>query len=259
MTPIRTIVVDDEPPARQRLLALLDGRPDVVVAATGGNGREAVALVNEHRPDLLLLDIQMPGLDGFGVLRALEPVTRPATIFVTAYDRYAVAAFEAHALDYLLKPFSDERFDSAISRAVQLLRTTPALERQLHVESMLAERTSAVRGSGYLERIALKENGRVVLLPVAEVDWIGAAGIYLELHTGPNAHLYRSSLTGLLDRLDPARFVRIHRSVAINTDRIKELIARGHSDYTIVLRDGRQLPLSRAYRHHLEAWLRQPL
>jgi two-component system, LytTR family, response regulator len=259
MDPVRTLVVDDELPARTRLLTLLDGRSGIQVVGAASDGHEAVAFIREQRPHLLFLDIQMPGLDGFGVLRTVGPALAPVSIFVTAYDRYAIAAFEAHALDYLLKPFSDERFDSALARAIQSVRTLPARDRQLQIESVVEERSAVSAGSGHLDRIVLKEHGRVVLLNVDDVDWIGAAGVYLELHAGKVTHLYRSSLAALLHRLDPTRFVQIHRSVVVNTDRIKELRTRGHSDYTVVLRDGRLVPLSRAYRSQLEGWLRQPL
>ncbi len=259
MHAIRTLIVDDELPARRRLLALVRNRPEIAVVGAGSDGREAVALIHEHRPHLLFLDIQMPGLDGFEVLRALPPAFTPTTVFVTAYDAYAVAAFEAHALDYLLKPFSDERFESALERAIRSIRTFTATDRRLQVESLIEERSAVNTHSGHLDRIVLKCGGRVVLLNVTEIDWIGAAGIYLELHAGATTHLYRSSLSALLERLDPVRFVRIHRSVVINTDRIKELRPRGHSDYTVVLRDGRMVPLSRAYRAHLEGWLGQSL
>jgi two-component system LytT family response regulator len=259
MHAVRTLIVDDELPARRRLLALVRNRPEIDVVGSGSDGREAVGLIHEHRPHLLFLDIQMPGLDGFEVLRALPAALTPTTVFVTAYDRYAVTAFEAHALDYLLKPFSDERFESALERAVTSIRTFTAAERRLQVESVIEERAAVNTRSGHLDRVVLKYGGRVVLLNVDEIDWIGAAGIYLELHAGTATHLYRSSLTALLERLDPSRFVRIHRSVVINTDRIKELRPRGHSDYTVVLRDGRMVPLSRAYRAHLEGWLGQSL
>jgi two-component system LytT family response regulator len=257
--PIRTLIVDDELPARRRLLALVRNRPEIDLVGSGNDGREAVELIHTHRPHLLFLDIQMPGMDGFEVLRALPATFTPTTVFITAYDRYAVSAFEAHALDYLLKPFSDERFESALEHAVASIRTFTAAERRLQVESVIEERSAVNMRSGHLDRIVIKCGGRVVLLGVDDIDWIGAAGIYLELHAGTMTHLYRSGLSALLERLDPSRFVRIHRSVVINTDRIKELRPRGHSDYTVVLRDGRMVPLSRAYRAQLEGWLGQSL
>jgi two-component system, LytTR family, response regulator len=258
METVRTLVVDDELPARTRVLNLLRGRSGIDVIGAACDGHEAVARIRDDRPHLLFLDIEMPGLNGFGVLRAVAPVA-PASIFVTAYDRYAIAAFEAHALDYLLKPFSDERFESALRRAVLSIRTQPDRDRQLQIEGVVEEHSAVNAGSGYLDRIVLKEHGRIVLLNVHDIDWISAAGVYLELHAGAATHLHRSSLAGLLPRLDPARFVRIHRSLVVNTDRIKELRARGHSDYTVVLRDDRLIPLSRAYRSQLEGWLRQRL
>lgn len=257
--PVSTLIVDDEPPALTRLQNLLSQRTDIELVGTASHGAEAVALIRQLQPQLLFLDIQMPGLDGFGVLKQLPPAALPTTVFVTAYDRYAVAAFEAHAADYLLKPFSDDRFASALNRAVGAIRVGGLAERQLQLESVLAERTAVNAHSGQLERIVLKTSERVVLLNVDEIDWISAAGVYLELHTATATHLYRSSLTGLLARLNPARFVRIHRSAVVNTDRIKEFRPRGHSDYTVVLRDGTLVTLSRAYRAQIEDWLGQTL
>jgi two-component system, LytTR family, response regulator len=259
MDPIRTIIVDDEPPARQRLQSLLRDRPDIEVLGVGRDGSEAVALVQQHRPQLLFLDVQMPVLDGFSALKLLAPESVPLTIFVTAYDQYAMAAFEAHALDYLLKPFSDERFESALERAIHAIRTAAVGERREQLEGVLAEQSAVDARSGFLDRIAVRKHGRVELLNVADIDWIGAAGVYVELHTAETTHVYRSSLQALLQRLDTSRFVRIHRSTVVNTDRIKELRPRGHSDFTVVLRDGRLVPLSRAYRSALEAWLGQAL
>jgi two-component system LytT family response regulator len=256
--PIRTLIVDDELPARRRLTELLSARAHVDLVGAAAEGHEAVRLIRDLRPQLLFLDIQMPGLDGFGVLRAIEPAHVPVTVFVTAYDRYAVSAFEAHAVDYLLKPFGDERFDAALEHASRSVRLLTSYERRAQIDSLLEER-SATNRRGHLDRIALKSGGRVTLLGVDAIDWIGAAGIYLELHVGQTMHLYRSSLTSLLERLDPEQFVRTHRSVIVNTDRIKELRPRGHSDYTVILKDGRLLPLSRAYRGQLERWLGQPL
>jgi len=259
MDPVKTLIVDDEPPAQTRLLNLLSTRPDIEIVGVASHGAEAVSLVRQRRPQLMFLDIQMPGVDGFGVLTQLAPGPVPTTIFVTAYDRYAIAAFEAHAVDYLLKPFSDERFESALTRAITALRAADTADRQLQIDSVLAERAAVNAHSGQLDRIVLKMSDRVVLLNVDEIDWISAAGVYLELHVGTTTHLYRSSLTGLLARLDPTRFVRIHRSAVVNTDRIKEFRPRGHSDYTVVLRDGSHVTLSRAYRAQVEEWLGQTL
>jgi two-component system LytT family response regulator len=256
---IRTIVVDDEKPARMRLLELLQREPDVEVVGTATGGREAVDLIRSTGPDLLLLDVQMPGLDGFGVLQQLAPDEMPVTIFVTAYDKYAIQAFEAHAIDYLLKPFSDERFEAALRRARRYLGTPEALDQADQLTAAARERQSVNERSGFLERLVLKSNGSVTFLNVADVDWVEAAGVYVYLHVGSKTHLYRSSVTQLLQRLDPRQFVRIHRSAAVNVARIRELRTRSHGDFTVVLKSGSELAMSRGYRANLESWLQQPL
>ena len=264
MTRIRTLVVDDEKPARSRLLELLGRDSEIEIVGVGRDGREAVELVRAQRPHLLFLDIQMPVLDGFGVLREIEPGQLPFTVFVTAYDQYAIQAFEAHALDYLMKPFSDERFERALKRVCQFIRSQPpdgpaAHDLAARLAALLDERAGTDEHSGYLERVVLKANGRVTFLEVSEVDWIEASGVYVYLHVGTKSHLYRSSVAHLLQRLDPRAFVRVHRSAAVNTDRIRELQPRSHGDYTVVLKDGTEVLMSRAYRSELEHWLRQPL
>jgi two-component system, LytTR family, response regulator len=259
MGTIRTIVVDDEKPARMRLLELLDREPDVEVVGTAADGHEAVELIRRSRPDLVFLDVQMPQVDGFGVLAQLAPDELPATIFVTAYDKYAIQAFDAHAVDYLLKPFSDQRFESAISNARRYLGSPEARERADELTAAARERQSVDERSGFIERLVLKSGGLVTFLDVKDVDWIEAAGVYVNLHVGPKVHLYRSSVNQLLQRLDPRHFVRIHRSAAVNTARIRELRPRSHGDFTVVLANGAEVTMSRGYRPQLEAWLRQPL
>lgn len=259
MGTIRTIVVDDEKPARMRLLELLRREPDVEVAGTASDGREALELIRSSRPDLVFLDVQMPKLDGFGVLSELGADELPAVIFVTAYDKYAIQAFDAHAIDYLLKPFSDQRFESAVSNARRYVGTSEVRERAAELAAAAGERQSVDPRSGFLERLVLKAGGAVTFLDVKEVDWIEAAGVYVNLHFGPRAYLYRSSVNQLMLRLDPKQFVRIHRSAAVNTARIKELRPRSHGDFTVVLVNGTELTMSRGYRPELEAWLRQPL
>ena len=259
MVSIKTIVVDDEKPARVRLLELLRREADVEVVGTASDGRDALALVRQTKPDLLFLDVQMPQLDGFGVLRQLAPDELPVTILVTAYDKYAIQAFEAHAIDYLLKPFSDQRFDDAIARARKYLGTAEARAQAEQLTAAAEERQSVDARSGHLERLVLKSNGCITFLDVDDVDWIEAAGVYVYLHIGPKSHLYRSSVTQLLQRLDPRRFVRVHRSAAVNTSRIRELHARSHGDFTVIMKGGTELLLSRAYRSGVEAWLRQPI
>jgi two-component system LytT family response regulator len=259
MERIRTLIVDDEKPARRRLAELLGREPEIEITGEARDGREAVDLVRAHAPDLMFLDIQMPDLDGFAVLSALDPEQQPVTVFVTAYDRYAVQAFEAHAVDYLLKPYSDQRFEGALRRACQFLRSRGAGESQHGVGLLLDERGGVEPKGGYLERLVLKGGGRVTFVGVEDVDWIEASGVYVSLHVGPRAHLYRSSLAHLLQRLDPKRFVRVHRSAAVNTERIRELQPRSHGDYTVVLKNNTELVMSRGFRPQFEHWLRQPL
>ena len=249
---LRTVIADDERPARRRLAELIDREPDLSVVAEARDGLEALAAVEEHEPDLLFLDILMPECDGFSVLRELGPERTPVTIFVTAYDHYAVKAFEARAFDYLLKPYSDERFESALAHARSYLEERRGPEFQAKVSELV--------GSGApLERIVLKSAGRVTFLDVADIDWIEAAGVYVQLHARDKAHLYRSTIGQLQERLDPKRFVRIHRSASVNTSRIKELRPLGHGEYAVILHGGRELKLSRNYRGELESWLGQPL
>ena len=259
MDRIRTLIVDDEKPARRRLAELLSREPEIMVTGEARDGREAVDLVRAHTPDLMFLDIQMPDLDGFGVLSALDPEQQPVTVFVTAYDRYAIQAFEAHAVDYLLKPYSDQRFEGALRRACQFLRSRGAADAHQRVGLPLEDRGSFEPRAGFLEKLALKSAGRVTFVGVEDVDWIEASGVYVSLHVGARAHLYRSSLAHLLQRLDPKRFVRVHRSAAVNTERIRELQPRSHGDYTVVLKNGTELVMSRGFRPQFEHWLRQPL
>jgi len=259
MERIRALIVDDEKPARRRLAELLSREPEIEVTGEARDGREAVDLVRANRPDLMFLDIQMPDLDGFAVLTALGPDQQPVTVFVTAYDRYAIQAFEAHAVDYLLKPFSDQRFEGALRRAHQFIRSCGAGEAHPRLGALLDDRVAASPEGGYLERLVLKTAGRVTFLGVEDVDWIEASGVYVNLHVGSRSHLYRSSLAHLLQRLDPKHFVRVHRSLAVNTDRIRELQPRSHGDYTVVLKSGLELVMSRGFRPQFEQWLRQPL
>ena len=259
MSRIRTIVVDDEKPARVRLTELLQREPDIELVGTASDGREAIDILRRLKPDLVFLDVQMPQIDGLGVLQQLTPEELPVTIMVTAYDKYAIQAFDAHAIDYLLKPFSDQRFDNAISRARRFLASADVHAQAEELSAAAEERRHVDAQSGYLERVALKANGSITFLDVDAVDWIEAAGVYLYLHAGPKGHLYRSSVTQLLQRLDPRRFVRIHRSAAVNTARIRELRSLSHGDFALTLKDGTELTLSRAYRANLEGWLRQPI
>ena len=262
METIRVLLADDEKPAQRRLADLLEKQADMRIAGVARDGREAVAMVRRERPDLLLLDIQMPELDGFGVVREIGVEDLPVTVFITAYDRYAIRAFEASALDYLLKPFSDERFEAALRRARTQIRMRQASELAGRISVLLArgvDAGAAAAGPEPLERLVIKSAGRVTLLNVDEIDWIEAAGVYVQLHVGAKPVLYRATIGQLCARLDPRRFVRVHRSAAVNTERIRELQPRSHGEYRIVLRNGTELPLSRSYRLSLEKGLRQPL
>ena len=253
---IKTLIVDDEPLARRNLRLLLAKDPQIEILDECRNGREAVKAINTLSPDLIFLDIQMPEMDGFDVLANVGPEQIQAIIFVTAFDQYALKAFDVHALDYLLKPFDDERFAHALARAKAQIeaREINRLSKRLIalLEERESERNAPAQGKGYLTRVMIKAAGRVVLLKVDEIDFIEADGNYAKLHVGKKAHLLREKMNDLEGQLDPARFVRIHRSVIVNLDRIKEMHPHFNGDYIVVLEDGRQLRLSRTRREQLE-------
>lgn len=250
MTPLRVLVVDDEPLARRRLQRLLDGEPGAELVGLCGDGREALAQVEALRPDLVLLDIQMPDLDGFALLEGL-PDPQPLVIFVTAHDRYAVRAFDVPAVDYLLKPFDAERLHRALARARERLH--PAEDREPPAE-ILAGR----QGDPYLRRLVVRADGRIQIVPVETIDWIEATGNYLGVHVGSKDHLIRGTMNELEAQLDPARFLRTHRSQLVNVDRIRELHLAPGGDYLICLTDGTELKLSRGYRDRFFARLGRP-
>ena len=262
MPTIRAILVDDEKPARRRLIELLEQEPDVEVVAVCTEGAEAIEAIGAQGPDLVFLDIQMPEVDGFGVLEAIGVDHMPVTIFVTAYQQYALQAFDAYAIDYLLKPFSDERFEVALRRARRYIHSgeahTLVLQRlQALLDDVRSDR--AVAGQSYLDRLVLKTRGRVSFLKVEEIVWVEAAGVYVKLHTCAAVHLHRVLLGHLEAQLDPRQFVRIHRSAMVNIEHIEELLPDSHGEYTVVLRQGTSLKLSRTYRPRLQARLGQPL
>jgi two-component system, LytTR family, response regulator len=260
MEKISALIVDDEKPARQRLRDLLEKHPGVTVAGECASGAEAVGLIGDLKPELLFLDIQMPLLNGFEVIKQVGAAQMPVTVFVTAYDAYAVRAFEASALDYLLKPYSDERFEQCLARALAYVRTQRREEMSLRLITFLSEGgQSAQAGAPHLERLLVKVGGRIIFLPAEEVDWIEAAGVYVQLHAGGRKFLHRASLAELESSLDPGRFIRIHRSSIVNILSVKELFPHSHGDYTAVLKDGTRLKLSRSYRPKLESRLRQSL
>jgi two-component system, LytTR family, response regulator len=251
MSGLRTLIVDDEPLARDRLRQLLRDEPDIEVIGECGDGMEALEAIRSGRPDLVFLDVQMPELDGFGLLAELGQDSPPAIVFVTAHDEFAVRAFEVHALDYLLKPFDAERLQAALRRARGWLvqRGTGDLGERL--SALLAD----LRGAGMVgkpqDRLAVKSSGRVVLLKHDEIDWIEAADNYVNLHVGRESHLLRETMNSLEQRLPADRFLRISRSTMVNLDRVRELQPMFHGEYAVILRDGTRLSLSRGYRDKL--------
>jgi two-component system LytT family response regulator len=247
--PLRVLIVDDEPLGRQRLRALLEAEPDIEVIGECFDGPGAVTAIRQQRPDLLFLDVRMPELDGFGVLEAMGDDRPPGVIFVTAYDKYALRAFEVHALDYLLKPFDRERFQKALERARAQIAQSQTAGVNEQLRALLED---ARAGKKYVDRIVIKSTSRVFFLRVEEIDWIEAAANYLKLHVGKEAHLLRETMNGLEARLDPEKFLRIHRSTIVNIERIQELQPWFHGDYVVLLRDGTKLTLSRSYRQKLQ-------
>jgi two-component system LytT family response regulator len=245
---IRTIIVDDEPLACERLRMLLVNEPDIEIVSECRNGADARRTIEQLAPDLVFLDIQMPELTGFEVLERLEQTRMPVIIFVTAYDQYALKAFEVSALDYLLKPFDRERFTRALNRARADLNRRKAGHVNEHVLQLLSE---LERSKKYLEKLIVRTGGRVFFVRADELDWIEAAGNYVRLHTGKEEFLYRETMTKLEAQLNPERFARIHRSTIVNVARIKELQPWFRGDYQVVLRDNRKLTLTRGYRGRL--------
>jgi two-component system, LytTR family, response regulator len=256
MPDIRALIVDDEPHARARVRELLGGQADVMVTGECGNGREAIAAIRRDRPDLVFLDVQMPGIGGFGVLEALEPAQAPAVVFVTAFDEFAVRAFEVHALDYLLKPFDGPRFLRSLERARDAVRRRRAGQLDDRLAGLLARLDT---GDRYLRRVLVKAGSRTVLLRTEEIDWLESAANYVRVHVGRERHLLRETMTALEDKLDPDRFVRIHRSTIVNLDRVRELEPYFHGDYVLRLADGTRLTLSRSYRDRVQERLGRAL
>ena len=245
---IRAVIVDDEPLARLRVRELLAEAEDVEVSAECANGEEAIQAIEESPPDLLFLDIQMPELDGFDVLRAVGVGRVPVVIFVTAYDQFALRAFEAHALDYLLKPFDDERFEAALRRARGRIRERRGGDLDVRLRAVLEE----VRGGGgYLQRLVVPAGHRSIFVRTEEIDWIEAERNYIRLHVRGRAHLLRENLSRIEGSLDPARFCRIHRSTIVNIDRIQAVESLFQGEYLVVLHDGTKLTSGRSYRRHL--------
>jgi two-component system LytT family response regulator len=249
---LRAIIVDDEMLARQIIREMLEHDPEVEVVAECVNGREAVEAIQTCQPDLLFLDIQMPEVAGFEVLEALKGERLPLVIFVTAYDQYAVRAFDVHALDYLLKPFDRERFEMAISRAKAQMRR----ERNGELDRRIVALLEALKAEAkYVERLVIKNGGRVFFLETGEINWVEAEGNYVRLHTDKKAHLLRETISSLEEQLDPKKFLRVHRSTIVRIDSIRELQPWFHGEYHIILHNGTKLTLSRNYREQLQSVL----
>jgi two-component system LytT family response regulator len=253
---IRVLVVDDEAPARQRLFDLLKKDPQVGSVLEAVNGKAAVEIIGREALDLVFLDVQMPELDGLQVIETVGAAAMPLTVFVTAYDKHAIRAFEANALDYLLKPFSDERWEAALARAKTRHDELNLREFGRGVLRMLAARSQVRR---YLDRLAVKGSGTTRFIRVADIDWIEGAGVYVNLHIAGKELLYRSTLNELAGHLDPMRFVRVHRSSIVNIDSILELQPISHGEFELVLKDGHRPRVSRTYRIQLEKRLGQSL
>jgi two-component system LytT family response regulator len=262
---IRTLIVDDEPLAREGVRVLLQQDPDVEVVGECANGREAVQAIEDLAPDLLFLDVQMPEVDGFAVLAQVEVARMPVVVFVTAYDQHALRAFDVHALDYLLKPFKDDRFKAALARAKTQVRQQKVSAISQRLVALLdhtgrsAPAATAPPSEAYLTRLVVKSGGRVFFINVEEIDWIEAADYYVRLHVGGKTHLLRETMSHLERRLDPQHFLRIHRSTMVRLDRIATLEPYYHGDYAVLLRDGTELKMSRRHRRKVEAALGQSL
>lgn len=247
---IRTLIVDDEPLGRERLRRLLEGDTRFKLIGECADGIAAVETIEKESPDLVFLDVQMPELDGFGVIAQLDPAKLPVIVFVTAHDHFALRAFEVHAVDYLLKPFDRERFEKALDRVSQLLeqRKSGALNQKL--SALLGEIKPEPR-----DRIPVKTGGRIILVKTEEIDWVEAADNYVKLHVGNDSHMARETMSALEAKLSPERFARINRSTIVNIDRIKELQPMFHGDYSVILRNGTRLSLSRNHRDKLQKLL----
>jgi len=253
---ISVLIADDEPLARKGVRVWLRSENDVTVVGEAASGTEAVRAIGSMRPDLVFLDIKMPSLDGFQVLERAAPVHLPLVVFVTAHDTYALKAFEAHAIDYLLKPLTETRFRRALDRARWALAAQEELEKKhTGVVQLLDSRSATAAGAsttaGFLKRFAVRDDNRFVLVTTEQVDWIDSAANYVRLHVGPTAYLVRMTMNELEQKLDPQHFARIHRSTIVNIARVKEVTPDWHGEFDVKLIDGTTLRLTRTYRHRL--------
>ena len=253
---IRAVIADDESLARKKLRILLAAEPGIHVVAECQDGPRTVAALKDYEPDLLFLDIQMPGANGFEVLESLPPDRLPIVIFTTAYDQYALRAFEAHALDYLLKPFDQERLHHALERA----RREILKAQDSQVASRILDFLNEAKARSPLEkRLVIKAGGRVVFLNLEEIEWVEAAANYVKLNTGKESYLLRERIGRVSERLDPSQFVRIHRSFIVNVGKIKELHPCNSGEYIVVLKNGKELSCSRGYRAGLQQLIEREL
>jgi len=251
---IKTLIIDDEPLAREGIRLLVGGDSEIRIVGECANGKDAVAAIRKDRPDLLFLDVQMPEMNGFEVLKQASITPLPVIIFVTAYDRYAIQAFEAQALDYLLKPISDERFFQSLTRAKAQIAQGRAQEQNQRLRAMLEnlQQGQTKAAAPRPERMVVKSGGQVFFISLSDIDWVEAADYYVILHVNGKSILLRETMAELENRLDPQRFARIHRSAVVNIARIKELRASGRGDYTVILHNDTQLKLSRRRRKNLQ-------
>lgn len=257
LEPIHVLVADDEAPARQRLVDLLRRDEQIASISEAADGETAVEMIENENPDLLFLDVQMPELDGLGVIDAIGVTEMPLTVFVTAYDQHAIRAFEANALDYLLKPFSDERFEATMTRAKARLDERNMREFGQRVMRMVSAAPASAERR--LDRLVVKSGGTTRFIRAIDIDWIEAAGVYVTLHVGGKELLYRAALNDLAEKLDPRRFVRVHRSALINIESVVQLEPISHGEFEAVLKNGARTRVSRTYRSQLEKRLGQPL
>jgi len=263
---LKTIIVDDEALARRGLKLRLSRRNDIQVTAEARNGREAISLIREHQPDLVFLDIQMPGMDGFDVLRALQPEEMPAIVFVTAFDNYAIQAFEAHALDYLLKPIEDDRLDDALKQVIKSLNQKRAIKHRKSLLKLVGDITGEPIGSmeelgakdleklkkKEVPKLAIKDGSNTTWIPQDKIEWIDAAGDYMCVHSGGETHIMRMTMKKLEETLDSEYLQRVHRSTIVNIHQIKEMQAHINGEYFLTLNGGHTVKMSRTYKEKLK-------